>query len=67
MSKFFSLAALVIGGIIIADVLLHPTGTAAAATGTTQILTPTYSALLGGAPVNQLNTNYSPSGQVQAS
>ena len=58
MSKFFSIAALVVGGIIIADILLHPEGTAAATTGTTQILTPTYSALLGGAPINQLNTNF---------
>jgi hypothetical protein len=62
MSKFFSIAALVVGGIIIADILLHPQGTAAASTGFTQIETPTYSALLGGAPVNQLAVNY-PAGQ----
>lgn len=30
MAKFWSLAALIIGGIIIADVLTHPTGTTAA-------------------------------------
>lgn len=30
MAKFFSFMALVVGGIVIADVLTHPTGTTAA-------------------------------------
>jgi hypothetical protein len=48
MSKFFSLAALVVGGIILADVLIHPAGTKAAATGVTSISKPAISGLLGG-------------------
>jgi hypothetical protein len=52
MAKFFSLGALVIGGIMLADILKNPTGTKAAAAGVTSILTPTYSALLGGSKVN---------------
>lgn len=47
MGKFFALATLVVFGVIAADVLTHPSGTAAAASGITGILTPTYSALLG--------------------
>ena len=47
MAKFFSLAALVVGGIIVADILIHPTGTAAAATGIQGISTPAFNALLG--------------------
>ncbi len=50
MAKFFSLAALVVGGIIIADILIHPTGTKAAATGVTSISRPAISGLLGKAP-----------------
>lgn len=47
MAKFFSLAALVVGGIIVADFLTHPTGTAAAANGAADIITPSENALLG--------------------
>jgi len=47
-SQIFSLAALVVGGIIVADILIHPTGTQAAANGLAQITTPAESALLGG-------------------
>lgn len=47
MSKFFSLAALVVGGVIVADILIHPTGTAAASNGIIGILKPSYNALLG--------------------
>jgi hypothetical protein len=47
MSRFFSLAALVIGGIIVADILTHPAGTAAASKGFAGVATPTYNALLG--------------------
>lgn len=42
--------ALVVAGVIIADVLIHPKGTQAAANGIAGILTPTYNALLGGGP-----------------
>jgi len=47
MSKFFSLAALVVGGIIVADILTHPAGTAAASKGISGITTPAISGLLG--------------------
>jgi len=47
MSKFFSLAALVVGGIIVADILTHPSGTAAASKGLSGITTPAINGLLG--------------------
>ncbi len=47
MSKIFSIAALVVGGIIIADILTHPTGTQAAATGFHKIQTGAIQGLLG--------------------
>lgn len=40
--------ALVVVGVVIADILTHPSGTQAATNGIAGILTPTYSALLGG-------------------
>lgn len=46
-SKIAAAFALVVSGIIIADVLIHPQGTQAAADGVVGILTPTYNALLG--------------------
>lgn len=46
-AKFFGLATMVVGGVIIADILLHPGGTMAAGNATAKILTPTYNALLG--------------------
>ena len=46
-AKFFGIATLVVFGIIAADVLTHPKGTAAASQGVAQILRPTYNALLG--------------------
>ena len=39
-SQIFSLAALVVGGIIVADFLTHPSGTTAAANGLATITTP---------------------------
>lgn len=39
---------LIVIGIIVADILIHPEGTKQAANGISSILTPTYSALLGG-------------------
>ena len=47
MAKVAGVFALVIGGIIVADVLIHPAGTSAAATGVSTITKPAYSALLG--------------------
>ena len=47
MSRIWSLAALVVGGIIVADILIHPAGTQAAANGLASIVTPSENALLG--------------------
>jgi uncharacterized membrane protein len=47
MGKVFGLAALVIGGVIMADFVIHPAGTKAIASGATQLATPTFGALLG--------------------
>ena len=44
------LAGLAVMGIIIADILIHPKGTAAAGKVLTDIIKPTESALLGVAP-----------------
>ena len=49
MSKFWSIATLVVAGIIVADILTHPSGTQAAANGLSSIITPTEASLLGGA------------------
>lgn len=47
-ARFAAIFTLVVGGIIVADILIHPEGTKQAANGISSILTPTYSALLGG-------------------
>ncbi len=47
MARFFSLAALVVGGVIVADILLHPSGTAAASQGFATATKPSLNALLG--------------------
>lgn len=47
-SKIAAAFAMVITGVILADIIIHPDGTRAAANGVATILTPTYSALLGG-------------------
>lgn len=47
-SQIFSLAALVVGGIMLADILIHPAGTQAAANGLASITTPAEASLLGG-------------------
>jgi hypothetical protein len=49
-TSLLSLAGLVVVGIIVADVLIHPTGTKAAASGLVSIMTPAEQALLGTAP-----------------
>lgn len=46
-SKFFSLAALIVGGIIVADILIHPAGTTAASAGVNKLWSTSTSALLG--------------------
>lgn len=47
MGKFAAIASLVVVGVIIADVLQNPKGTAAASTGVSTITKPAFSALLG--------------------
>jgi len=47
MSRFFALATLIITGVIVADVLTHPTGVTAASTGVNKLATSSFSALLG--------------------
>lgn len=42
-----ALAALVVTGVIIADILIHPTGTQAAANAVTTIAKPSFNAILG--------------------
>lgn len=42
-----ALAVLVVTGVIIANILIHPTGTQAAANAVTTIAKPSYNALLG--------------------
>jgi len=46
--RIASITALVVIGVIIADILTHPSGTKAASAGITGIETPALSALLGG-------------------
>jgi hypothetical protein len=47
MAKLFSLAALVVGGVIVADIWIHPAGTQAASQGAQGIEKPALNALLG--------------------
>ncbi len=47
MSKFWSLAGLAVIGIIIADLVIHPTGTSAAFTGVTGLESNVGNQLLG--------------------
>lgn len=49
-TNIIGLASLVVVGIIIADFLIHPSGTQAAANGLVAITKPAESALLGVAP-----------------
>lgn len=50
MARIFAAFTLIIGGVIVADILIHPEGTQAATNGLANILKPSYSALLGVAP-----------------
>ena len=47
MSKFVGVISLAIGGIIVADILIHPAGTKAATNGVTNASRPWLNALLG--------------------
>jgi hypothetical protein len=49
-SAFAAIAFAVIGGVIIADVLIHPQGTTAAGNAAIGVTVPAYSALLGTVP-----------------
>ena len=48
MSKFWSLAALIVGAAIILDLTTHPSGTSAAFTGVTGLESAAGNQLLGG-------------------
>lgn len=52
MAKLFALATFVVGGVIVADILIHPQGTAAASAGARSIEVPAFQSLLGTAPSN---------------
>lgn len=49
-SRIAAAFTLIVVGVIVADILIHPDGTTAAANGVASILKPSYSALLGTAP-----------------
>lgn len=49
-TSFLALAGLVVTGVIVADFLIHPKGTQAAANGIVAIEKPAFGALLGTAP-----------------
>jgi hypothetical protein len=51
MSKFWSLASLVIGAAIILDLVTHPTGTSAAFTGATGLSTGVLNSVTGASNV----------------
>lgn len=51
-SSVFSLAALIVGGVIIADILTHPAGTSAAASGISSLWSASIGGLLGSAPTS---------------
>lgn len=56
MSGLLSLGALIIGGVIVADILTHPTGTAAASSGINQLWSSSISGLLGTVPASGTST-----------
>lgn len=47
MARLFAIASLAVGGIIVADVLIHPQGTKAASNGIVSISKPVINGLLG--------------------
>lgn len=46
-AKLAAAFTLIVTGVIVADILIHPAGTQAATNGIASILTPSYNALLG--------------------
>jgi len=48
MARLAAIATLVVTGVIIADILTHPSGVAAASSGVNQLASSSFSALLGG-------------------
>jgi hypothetical protein len=48
MGRLFSIATLIITGVIIADILTHPGGVRAASEGINTLASSSFSALLGG-------------------
>ena len=48
MARIAAIATLIVTGVIIADVLTHPGGVAAASSGVNQIAGTSFNALLGG-------------------
>lgn len=46
-SRLFSLGALIVGGIIVADILIHPKGTTAASNGINKLWGTSVNGLLG--------------------
>lgn len=49
-TNLLALAGLVVAGVIVADFLIHPAGTTAAANGIVSVEKPAFAALLGTAP-----------------
>lgn len=49
-SSLIGLAALIVGGVVVADILTHPTGTAAASAGINQLWSSSIGGLLGTVP-----------------
>ena len=47
MARIAAIAMLVVGGVIVADILIHPAGVAAASTGAQGIEKPALNAMLG--------------------
>jgi len=50
MSGIISIATLIIGGVIVADILTHPAGTQAASSGISNLWSTSIGGLLGNAP-----------------
>jgi uncharacterized membrane protein len=46
-SSFISIVALIVGGVIVADILIHPAGTKAASDGLARLWSTSVSGLLG--------------------
>lgn len=48
MGRIFAIATLIITGVIVADILTHPSGVAAASSGINTLASSSFTALLGG-------------------